>query len=113
MGEYSKATFGRCRGRRPEGFCVSHDADGRPCIYTPPETETSNRDQYDEIETKKKHTGTSYTGLCKLIKSTAKIAESTAKAWLKRMETAGAVKKVQGMYYAPANAPTKEEKLPF
>lgn len=114
MGEYSKATFGRCRGRRPEGFCVSHDADGRPCIYTPTETETSNPDQYAEIVAKIPHTGTSYTGLCKQIKSTAKIAESTAKAWIKRMEVGGAVKKVKGMYYAASNAPkSEEEKLPF
>ena len=114
MGDYSKVSFGRCRGKRPEDFYVSIDAEGWPYLYTPTPAEEANADKYAEIVAKIPHTGTSYTGLCKLIKSTAKIAESTAKAWLKRMEVAGAVKKAKGMYYAESNAPKpEEEKLPF
>lgn len=113
MGDYSKATFGRCRGKRPEGFCVSHDIDGLPCIYTPTPTETANPDKYAEIVAKIPPHGISYTDLCKLIKDTAKISESRAKAKIKEM-AGGAVKKVNGLYYAPTEAPqTEQEILPF
>ena len=54
-----------------------------------------------------------YDGICKLIKDTAKISESRAKAKIKEM-AGGAVKKVNGLYYAPTEAPqTEQEILPF
>lgn len=112
-GDYSQATFGRCRGKRPEGFCVSHDINGLPCIYTPTPTETANPDKYAEIVAKIPPHGISYTNLCKLIKDTAKISESRAKAKIKEM-AGSVVKKVNGLYYAPTEAPqTEQEILPF
>lgn len=112
-GDYSQATFGRCRGKRPEGFCVSHDIDGLPCIYTPTPEETANPDRYAEVVAKIPPTGMRYKDLCTLIATTAKVSDSTAKRWAKSM-TGGAVKEVNGLYYPIATAPkTEDEILPF
>lgn len=113
MGDYSKATFGRCRGKRPEGFCVSHDIDGLPCIYTPTPEETTNPDRYADVLAKIPPTGLSYTELCDLITTTTHKAKATAKVWIKS-KLGGAVKEVNGRYYPTATAPkTEEETLPF
>lgn len=112
-GDYSQATFGRCRGKRPEGFCVSHDIDGLPCIYTPTPEETANPDRYAEVVAKIPPTGLSYTELCDLITSTTHKVKATAKTWIKS-KMGGAVKEVNGRYYTTATAPkTEEETLPF
>lgn len=112
-GDYSQATFGRCRGKRPEGFCVSHDINGLPCIYTPTPEETANPDKYADIVAKIPPTGLSYTELCDLITTTTHKAKATAKVWLKS-KMGGAVKEVNGRYYPTATAPkTEEETLPF
>lgn len=113
MGDYSKATFGRCRGKRPEGFCVSRDIDGLPCIYTPTPEETANPDKYADIVAKIPATGMRYKDLCTLITATAKVSDPTAKRWVKSM-TGKAVKEVNGLYYPVATAPqAEEETLPF
>lgn len=113
MGDYSKATFGRCRGKRPEGFCVSHDINGLPCIYIPTPTETANPDKYAEIVAKIPPNGMRYKDLYTLIATTAKVSYSTAKRWVKTM-TGGAVKEVNGLYYPATNAPQAEEEIfPF
>ena len=110
-GDYSQATFGKCRGKRPEGFCVSHDTAGLPCIYTP--EETANPDKYADIVAKIPPTGMRYKELCTLIATTAKVSDPTAKRWVKSM-TGGAVKEVNGLYYPIATAPkTEDEILPF
>lgn len=113
MGDYSKATFGRCRGKRPESFCVSHDINGLPCIYTPTPEETTNPDRYTDVLAKIPPTGLSYTELCDLITTTTHKAKATAKVWIKS-KMGGAVKEVNGRYYPTATAPkTEEETLPF
>ena len=112
-GDYSQATFGKCRGKRPEGFCVSHDTAGLPCIYTPTPEETANPDKYADIVAKIPPTGMRYKELCTLIATTAKVSDPTAKRWVKSM-TGGAVKEVNGLYYPIATAPkTEDEILPF
>lgn len=113
-GDYSQVIFGKCRGKRPDGFCVSHDMEGLPCIYTPTTIETANPDQYSEIVKQIPITGMNYTDLCGIIRKTTNKAESTAKRWIKSMEGAGAVKASKGLYYSAANAPmTEDETLPF
>lgn len=112
-GDYSQASFGKCRHKRPDSFYISRNMKGLPCIYTPTPTETANPDKYAEIVAKIPPHGINYTDLCKLIKDTAKISESRAKAKIKEM-AGGAVKKVNGLYYAPTEAPqTEQEILPF
>lgn len=112
MGDYSQASFGKCRGKRPEGFCVAH-ADNLPCIYSPKPEETANPDKYADIVAKIPPTGMRYKDLCTLIVTTAKVSDPTAKRWVKSM-TGGAVKEVNGLYYPIATAPkTEEETLPF
>lgn len=112
MGDYSQASFGKCRGKRPEGFCVAH-ANNLPCIYTPTPEETANPDRYAEVVAKIPPTGMRYKDLCTLITTTAKVSDSTAKRWAKSM-TGGAVKEVNGLYYPTATAPqAEEETLPF
>lgn len=109
-GDYSQASFTRCRGKKPDGFCVSHDINGLPCIYTPTPAESTNPDKYADIIAKIPPTGLSYTDLCKLIMTTAKVSEPTAKRWVKAM----AVKEVNGLYYPAANVQkAEEETLPF
>lgn len=112
MGDYSQASFGKCRGKRPEGFCVAH-ADNLPCIYTPTPEETANPDKYADIVAKIPPTGMRYKDLCNLITTTAKVSDPTAKRWVKSM-TGKAVKEVNGLYYPIATAPqAEEETLPF
>lgn len=112
-GDYSQATFGRCRGKRPEGFCVSHDIDGLPCIYTPTPEETANPDKYADIVAKIPSTGMRYKDLCKLITATAEVSDPTAKRWVKNMD-GKTIKGVNGLYYPIATAPQAEdETLPF
>lgn len=112
MGDYSQASFGKCRGKRPEGFCVAH-ADNLPCIYTPTPEETTNPDKYADIVAKIPPIGMRYKDLCNLITTTAKVSDPTAKRWVKSM-TGKAVKEVNGLYYPIATAPqAEEETLPF
>ena len=113
-GDYSQATFGKCRGKRPEGFYVSHDANGLPCLYTPTATETTNPDKYAEIIAKLPSNGMTYTDLCGIIVKTANVASRTAKNWVKNMTATKAIKQCNGLYYAAPTAPeVEEESLPF
>lgn len=112
-GDYSQASFGKCRHKRPDSFYISRNMEGLPCIYTPTPTETANPDQYSEIVKRIPTTGISYTDLCALIRKTTNKAEATAKRWVKSME-GGAIKQVNGLYYPAAYAPeTEAESLPF
>lgn len=115
MGDYSRATFGRCRGKRPERFAVSIDTNGLPYFYTEAELpKPVNPDKYASIVAKIPTHGLLFNELQKLIKDTANKAESTARDWVCKMERKGVVKKIGGRYYRPENAPTEpEEELPF
>lgn len=113
MGDYSKATFGRCRGKRPEGFCVSHDCNGLPCIYTPTPTETANPDKYTSIVGKIPAAGITYTNLCGIIMKADKVKTRAAKDRITAMATANVIKQINGLYYAAATAPEVAEELPF
>lgn len=113
MGDYSNVTFGRCRGRRPEGFSVSHDDIGLPCLYTPTATDTTNPDKYADIVAKIPKSGLKHKDLCSLIVESAKVSTPTANRWLKNM-TGEAVKLVNGLYYPTLSAPkTTDEDMPF
>lgn len=116
MGDYSKATFGRCRGKRPDGFCIGFDtATNLPCLYSEPEApKPTNPDKYADILPKIPIFGMTFGELQKVIKDTTHKAESTARDWVIRMEKEGAVTKINGRYYRPDKAPKNEpETLPF
>lgn len=112
-GDYSQASFGKCRHKRPDSFYISRNKEDLPCIYTPTPEETANPDKYAEIVAKIPPTGMRYKDLCNLITTTAKVSDPTAKRWVKSM-TGKAVKEVNGLYYPIATAPqAEEETLPF
>lgn len=115
MGDYSRATFGRCRGKRPEGFAVSIDTAGLPYFYTEVEPpKPANPDKYADIVAKIPTNGMRFNELQKVVEDTTKKAISTCRDWVCKMEREGVVKKVDGRYYRPENAPTEpEEILPF
>ena len=107
MGDYSKASFGRCRGKRPEDFYVSIDAEGWPCLYTPTPAEEANADKYAAVVSQIPPTGLTNAELCKVVMATAGIVQRTAQRWVKEMRLK-AVKFIDGRYYNPATAPKKE-----
>lgn len=110
MGDYSQATFGRCRGKRPESFCVSHDKNGLPCIYEPTTKEMPNPDKYANIASKIPTTGIRHKELCELIKTDNKVSERTAKRWIENMKTI-AIKENNGLYYPINNESKNNEEL--
>ncbi len=112
MGDYSKATFGRCRGKRPDGFCISIDTAGLPYLYT--ETPTPpNPDKYADIVKDISFIGINYTSLCDLIKKKKDCSLSTAKRDIKDMTDSGAIVAKGGLYYRPEDRPKEPESLPF
>lgn len=115
MGDYSRATFGRCRGKRPDGFCISIDPDGLPYIYTeaiPPKP--ANPDKYADIVAKIPISGMTFSELQKVVKETAGKAESTARDWVIKMDKEGVISKIDGRYYRAGSDPKREpETLPF
>ncbi|MCM1221034.1 MAG: AAA family ATPase [Lachnospiraceae bacterium] len=119
MGDYSEATFGRCRGKRPDGFNVSIDNDGLPYFYKAeaPTTPQVNPDKYAAIVAEIPKFGASFTELKKIVLDKASNVKSdyTARDWVLRMEKSGAVVKVDGRYYRPADKPNQSEpeELPF
>lgn len=113
MGDYSKVTFGRCRGKRPEDFYVSIDAEGWPYLYTPTPAEEANADKYAAVVSQIPPTGLTNAELCKVVMATQGIVQRTAQRWVKEMRLK-AVKFIDGRYYNPATAPKKEvEQLTF
>lgn len=113
MGDYSNVTFGRCRGRRPEGFSVSHDDFGLPCLYTPTAAETANPDKYADIVAKIPKEGLSYKELCNLIVSVRGNSMPTAKRWVGE-RLGGAVVERNKVYYSVLSATkTTQEDMPF
>ena len=113
MGEYSKVSFGRCRGKRPEDFYVSIDAEGWPYLYTPTAAEEANADKYAAVVSQIPPTGLTNAELCKVVMATQGIVQRTAQRWVKEMRLK-AVKFIDGRYYNPATAPKKEaEQLTF
>lgn len=110
MGDYSQATFGRCRGKRPESFCVSHDVNGLPCIYEPTIKDAPNSDRYAEIIARIPTTGIKYTELCNLIMTTKKVSNRTAKRWVDNMKVI-AIKENNGLYYPINNVSKTDENL--
>ena len=114
MGDYSKATFGRCRGKRPDGFSVSIDANGLPCFYAEPEApKPTNPDKYADILAKIPSQGISYKELCSTITTLKKLSGDSAKRWVRDMKNAGVVSESNGRYYKQSEAPKTEEILPF
>lgn len=125
MEEFSEAYFGRCRGKRPNKFNVSHDENGLPCVYRDePESNTpkANPDKYAPIVAKMPKFGASFSEMVKLIRENAQTVNSdnTAKSWVGKMEEASAIVKVVGKnrndtrYYRPQDKPiVHEEELPF
>lgn len=117
-GDYSKVTFGRCRGRRPEGFNVSIDIDGLPFIYTHEYTPEPTNDKYAPIVADIPQQGISYMDLARLVISKIETVRAipTAKDWVKRMENAGViVKRGEGKtarYYKPEDTQETPD-LPF
>lgn len=114
MGDYSRATFGRCRGKRPESFAISRtpDREALPCIYTETPTPT-NPDKYADIVKDISFIGINYTSLCDLIKKKKGCSLSTAKRDIKDMTESGAVVAFGGLYYRPEDSPKEPETLPF
>jgi len=111
MGDYSKATFGRCRGKRPDGFCVSINDNGLPYLYneTPP---PANPDKYTTIVEKIPANGISYTDLCKLIVKGKGLTMDSAKRWVREMKGSIIIES-NGLYYKKSEAPKEQEILPF
>lgn len=112
MGDYSRATFGRCRHKRPEGFCISIDNADLPYIYTENPTPT-NPDKYADIVKDVSFIGINYTSLCDLIKKKKGCSLSTAKRDIKEMMDCGAIVAYGGLYYRPEDQPKEQETLPF
>lgn len=114
MGDYSKATFGRCRGKRPDGFCVSHDINSLPCFYseTPAIANPANPDKYASILAKIPPHGLKYTDLCDLIKKEQGLSLDSAKRWVREMKPT-VIAECNGLYYKKTEAPKQEEILPF
>ncbi|MCM1296629.1 MAG: AAA family ATPase [Muribaculaceae bacterium] len=116
MGDYSRATFGRCRGKRPQGFNISINDDGLPYIFTDtPESEKpKNPDKYAAIIAKIPLIGLQLKELTKLIHDTTGKAERTCKDLAIKMGKDGILVNIDGRYYLPTNAPkTDIETLPF
>lgn len=114
-GDYSKATFGRCRGKRPDGFCISIDSDGLPYLYTLAEQpKPTNPDKYADILAKIPRAGLQLNELAKLIREITNLAETTCKDKAMKMGKDGTLIKFNGRYYRPEYAPKDEpEQLPF
>lgn len=112
-GDYSKATFGRCRGKRPDGFCISIDANGLPYLYTISEPiKPTNPDKYSDILAKIPNQGITYKDLCGVIVSLKKLSADSAKRWVREMKDV-VISEVNNRYYKISEAPKKEEVLPF
>lgn len=114
MGDYSKATFGRCRGERPGGFCVGFDANRLPCFYhEPPGIATpANPDKYASILSGIPTSGLSYKNLCDLIVKKQGLSMDSAKRWVREMKGCVIVEQ-GGLYYKKTEAPKQPEILPF
>lgn len=112
-GDYSKATFGRCRGKRPDGFCISINSDGLPYLYTLAEQpKSTNPDKYTEIVAKIPSQGLSYNDLCVIIMKVKNLSKDSAKRWVRDMKGA-VITEANGRYYKASEAPKQEEMLPF
>lgn len=116
MGDYSKATFGRCRGKRPEGFCVSIDVEGLPYLYTetqviPP---TANVDRYADIVKNIPQNGLTSGELGDIIRKHLKVkARSAVDEHRKAMLGLELISKAHGRYYKYSEAKPEPESLPF
>lgn len=111
-GDYSKVTFGRCRGRRPEGFNVSIDLDGLPFIYTHSYTPEPSNDKYTTIVADIPQQGIGYTELITLLSAKTEKAKSTVKGWVPGMVKDGVIIKKGDRYFKPENTQEPPE-LPF
>lgn len=113
MGDYSQATFGRCRGKRPGGFAVGHNAEGLPCFISKTEAPTTNPDKYAQILAKIPATGITWNDLRAIIVEQRSLTPDSAKRWIKEMKTAAVIVENNGLYYKPSDNPKQEDKLPF
>lgn len=116
MGDYSKATFGRCRGKRPEGFCVSIDPDGLPYLYTENQatTLTANAYKYTDIVKNIPQGGLTSGELGELIRKHLKVkARSAVDEHRKTMLGLELISKAQGRYYKYSDVKQEPEPLPF
>lgn len=115
MGDYSKATFGRCRGKRPDGFNISIDINGLPCLYT--ETQlmpTFNADKYADVVKAIPQSGLEPGELSELIKKQFKLkARSAADEHRKNMMELELISKHLGRYYKYSEVKQEPEILPF
>lgn len=114
MGDYSEATFGRCRGKRPDGFNVSINDDGLPYIYQREQEEPqTNPDKFAPIVKEMPLIGINYKDLCNLIMENARVSMATAKRWISTMTNNQIIVASGGLYYRFADKSPQPEELPF
>jgi hypothetical protein len=115
-GDYSEATFGRCRGKRPEGFLISRtpDSEALPCIYEGSATKEINPDKYSSVVAQIPPEGLLPKELIKVIENNNGVTERTARNAVSTMSKAGVIKKGGARYYNANNVTTNEPiELPF
>jgi hypothetical protein len=98
-GEYSEATFGRCRGKRPDGFIVGIDGDGLPYFAS------LSTNKYGDIIEKIPQQGLTYTQLINVIGSVKNTAKATNDRALKEMVESKVIIHANNLYFLPQFAP--------
>lgn len=111
-GDYSEASFGRCRGRRPEGFNIGIDDSGLPYINSADVSSKTPTEKYEKIIAEMPKTGITHTDLCRIIQRCAGIASASSKRWVATMANNQLIVLANGLYYRCADAPPKNTLFP-
>lgn len=113
QGDYSRARFGKCRGRKPEEFAISLDEEGLPCLYHHEADPTPKPGKDAPILERIPPQGLSYTELCKVIHEVAGIGKTAQQNKVNKLVASGLVVKTEDRrYYLPPTQP-QEKELPF
>ena len=110
-GDYSKARFGKCRGKRPEGFAVSIDDNGLPCFYHhDPGATDATSSKYSDIVEAMPENGMEWGALKSLLIDKTNKPPRTVERWINNMKDIGVIKKFGKLYYPNT---ISEDGLPF
>ena len=115
-GDYSKAMFGKCRGKRPDNFAISIDDNGLPYLYVHNPTVSPDSSEFDAILTKVPHGGIRNNGLIQIISEVENVDKRTCQRRIKKMVENGLLVK-RGvnndiLYYLPKDI-IDDMELPF
>ena len=115
-GDYSKAMFGKCRGKRPDNFAISIDDKGLPCLYSHETKAKPTTTEFDAILEKLPHRAMTNRELLDIITGIQDVKGRTAHRRILRMVQLNLlIKKGTGTetrYYLPEDI-ADEQELPF